>query len=148
MKTIVYEVKANYSRWVRLLVNLTLCLTLVIGIQFLLNDVPNSAAVMFGITALNAAILWIILPRKYSIQEDRFKIHLGLSICINIGFENVNSVKKLDSLLTTGLSFAGSLGNRVQIERKRGSSIVISPEDRESFLVMAQGALANWADRQ
>ncbi|MDY6835204.1 MAG: PH domain-containing protein [Chloroflexota bacterium] len=142
-----YEFKANYSRWVRLLVNLTLCLTLVIGIQFLLNDVPNSAAVMFGITGFNSAILWVILPRKYSIQQDRFKIHLGFSISISIPFENVDSVRKSNSFVTRGISFAGSLGSRVQIERRRGSSIVISPEDRELFLTTAHVALANWSDR-
>ena len=98
---------------------------------------------MIGLTIFDSVLYWTILPNKYSIYEDRFIIHLGL-FSYNIPFNSVAAVRSLETWFALGLSFAGSMRNRIEIVRTGSMNVIVSPNNRDLFLKIATDAIAKW----
>ena len=89
-------------------------------------------------------IFWLVFPREYQVYEDHLSIVLGGPFSVKIGFQNIKSVS-----ITTRTGFTVNFATRitrsyVEIAKKKGSSIAITPADNESFVENANRALRQW----
>jgi len=78
-----------------------------------------------------------ILPSRFQIFEDRLRILLGFNLAINIPFSNIvdaRSVSGSKVFAYSGIRFATSNHFVVEIVRKKGLNVVISPSKGDIFL--------------
>jgi len=133
---VLYEDTPHYDFWLKLILGGILALTFILGIIFILED-TEAAVVMFGITLFDALLFKAILPRRFQIFEDRLKILLGGPFAINIPFSNIVEAKPASgrkTVIYSGIRFATSIHHVVEIIRKKGLNLVISPTNDEMFL--------------
>jgi len=134
--TLLYEDTPHYDFWLKLILGGILVLTFILGIIFISQD-TEAAVVMFGITLFDALLFKAILPRRFQIFEDRLRILLGGPFAINIPFANIAEAKPASGRKATiysGLRLATSSYHVVEIIRKKGLNLVISPAHDDMFL--------------
>jgi hypothetical protein len=138
MKTenLIHEDRAQQDIWLKLVLFGVLGLTLILGLVFL--EVDRAGAItMFCVTAFDALLFNFILPRSYQIYTDRLVIVLGRPFAMSIPYTNIKTVRKVsgsNALGSSGIRFATSTKFVVEIARKKGLSVIISPSDGELFL--------------
>ena len=138
MKTsiLIYGDTPKYDLWLKLILGGVLVLTFILGIIFIYRDI-EAAVAMFGITLFDALLFKTILPRRCQIFEDRLRILLGGPFAINTSFSNIVRARPAPSSKTFsygGLRFATSTRHVVEIVRKKGLNLVISPSKDDMFL--------------
>jgi hypothetical protein len=89
-------------------------------------------------------IFWLVFPREYQVYDDHLRIVLGGPFSVKIGFQNLKSIG-----ITTRTGFTINFTTRiarsyVEIAKKKGSSIAITPADNELFVENANRALRQW----
>lgn len=139
----IYEDTPKYDLWLKLILGGVLALTLILGVIFIYRD-TEAAIAMFGITVFDALLFKAILPRRFQIFEDRLKILLGGPFSINILLSNIAEVKPASSrkvFAYWGIRFATSTSNVVEIVRKKGLNLIISPRNDDMFLEQLNQAL-------
>jgi len=132
----VYEDLAIYDLWLKLILWIVLGATFVAGLLFIREDI-GAALAMLGVTLFDAALFKAILPRKFQIFEDRLRIVLGWTFGIDIPFSNIvdaRSASGRKAFAYWGLRFATSTRHVVEIIRKKGLNLVMSPANEETFL--------------
>jgi len=148
VKHLIYEDTARYDFWLKILLGGILGLTLVLGIASLLWQDMEAALIMFGVTLFDALLFKAILPQRFQIFEDGVRIVLGEPFAINIPFSNIRYVKPASGRKTFvywGQRFATSSRGVVEIARKKGLNLVISPSHDDLFLEQANYALESLA---
>ncbi|MFC2056712.1 hypothetical protein ACFLTO_03980 [Chloroflexota bacterium] len=133
---LLYEDSPKYDLWIKFVLGSIIALTFILGIIYISQD-TEAAIVMFGITLFDGLLFKAILPRKFQIFEDRFKILLGGPFSINIPLSNIGEVKSVSgskALVYWGIQFATSTSYVVEIILKKGLNITISPSNPELFL--------------
>lgn len=128
--------------WLKLILGGVLALTFILGVIFVYQD-TEAAIAMFGITLFDALLFKTILPRRYQIFEDRLRILMGGPFAINIPFSNIEEAKLASGgkvFAYGGLRLATSTRHVVEIFRKKGLNLVISPSN-EMFLEQLNHAL-------
>ena len=139
----IYEDTPKYDLWLKLILGGVLALTLILGVIFIYRD-TEAAIAMFGITVFDALLFKAILPRRFQIFEDRLKILLGGPFSINILLSNIAEVKSASSrkvFAYWGIRFATSTSNVVEVVRKKGLNLIISPRNDDMFLEQLNQAL-------
>jgi len=140
---LIYEDTPKYDLWLKLILGGVLALTLILGVIFIYRD-TEAAITMFGITVFDALLFKAILPRRFQIFEDRLKILLGGPFSINILLSNIAEVKPASSrevFAYWGIRFATSTSNVVEVVRKKGLNLIISPRNDDMFLEQLNQAL-------
>jgi len=145
MKTniLLYEDTPKYDSSLKLILGGVLALTFILGIIFISQD-TEAALAMFGITLFDALLFKAILPRRFKIFEDRLKILLGGPLAINIPLSNIVEAKPVSgrkAFAYWGIRFATSTRHVVEIVRKKGLNLVISPRNEDMFLEQLNQAL-------
>jgi hypothetical protein len=135
-ESLIHEDRPQQDVWLRLILFGVLGLTLVLGIVFLEIDRAGAKA-MFGVTAFDALLFNFILPRSYQIYSNRLVIVLGRPFKMTIPYANITTVRKVsgsNALGSGGIRFATSTKFVVEVTRRKGLSVIISPSDGEIFL--------------
>ena len=96
------------------------------------------AWILLIILVFTAMLLFVVLPRKYQIFNDRIKVVCGL-LRINIPFDDIKTVEIRPPsniyVSLEALRFGTGTGEKcVMIKRKRGMNILIQPMDTERFM--------------
>jgi len=136
MNSLLYEDTPKYDFWLKLILGGVLALTLVLGVILISDDI-RVALVMFGVTLFDALLFKAILPRRFQIFEDRLRILLGGPLAVNIPFSNIADAKSVSgskALAYKGIRFATSTHYVIEIVRKKGLNLVISPSKGDTFL--------------
>ena len=136
MRLPVYEDHARYDYWLRLILFGIPLIFLIIGITLIPED-QEGAIAMFGGSLFIVSLFYLVLPRKYQIFEDKLKIVLGWPLhhdipLASISNSQVTSGRKVFAY--RGIRFATSSKSVVEIVRKRGLNIVISPNNEPLFV--------------
>lgn len=137
------EVPRN-SSWLMPLLGGLVALTLVPGLIFLFFDTELAVA-MFVISAADALLFWTVLPRRFEIYEDRLRIRLGWPVALNISLRNIQEARPGnpgDVVAYWGIRFGTSTTNVVEIIRKRGMNIIITPQNAAEFIDQLNRAVA------
>ena len=143
VSVLIYEDKPRYDLWLELILGSILALTLILGLVFLTVDIIG-AWVMFGTTLFDALLFRAIMPRRFQIFEDRVRILLGGPFALNILLADISEVRPAsgrEALIYWGIRFATSSSGVIEIVRRKGLSVVISPLNTDMFLEQINRAL-------
>ncbi|MFC1861878.1 hypothetical protein ACFLT4_02275 [Chloroflexota bacterium] len=143
MEELLHEDVPRYDFWLKFVIVGVLAMTFIPAVSLLYQDVMG-ALVMFGATLFDALLFKAILPRRFQVFRERLKIVLGGPLAINIPFSNIREVREVSAhkaFIYWGIRFATSTINVVEIVRKKGLSLVISPADVDGFLEQLNQAL-------
>ena len=148
MKELIYEDTSRYDSWLKVILGGILALTFVLGVVLLFEDIL-AASVMFGVTLFDAFLFKAILPRRFQIFQDRVKIVLGGPLALSIPLSNIKCARSASgskAFVYWGIRFATSTQGVVEIVRKQGLSLVISPKNTSMFLEQVDQALSTASD--
>ena len=140
---LLYEDTARTDTWLKLMLGGILVMFLVLGGVLLFQD-KEDAFGMFGIAVFYTLLFKIIMPQRYQIYSDKVKIVLGGPFAWDIPFSTIKEVRSasgVSAFAYSGIRFATSSKNVVEIKRSRGCNVVISPANKEVFLEQASRAL-------
>lgn len=140
---LLYEDNLKIDIWMKLMFAGIVLLFLIMGLVLLFED-TGAAFTMFGVAVFYALLFKLILPTRYQVYSDRIRIVLGGPFALNIPLSTVKEVKAASgakAFAYSGVRFATSSKNVVEITRIRGCNYVISPLNREVFLEQANRAL-------
>jgi hypothetical protein len=146
---LIYQEHSQYDWWLKAMLMGLPLLTLILGFWFLTLDILG-AAVMFGVTVLDSTLFYFIMPRNYQIYTDRLIIGLGKPLALTIPYEDIKEVKSApagSAMAYNGIRFVTSMKHVVEIQRRRGMNLVISPASGDMFMeqlkqaVQARGTL-------
>ena len=141
-----YLVHEDTPRWdwsLKLVLGAVLALTFGTGVWLLFYDV-SAAMAMFGITLFDALLFYFIVPRRYQIYNTKVRIVLGGPFGMDIPLATIKEARPAPSSYSFGywgLRFATSSSGIVEIIRRKGWNVVVSPSDRETFLARLSEAL-------
>jgi hypothetical protein len=144
MDSVIYEDNPHYDVWLKGIMMLPVFF-IVIGIYHLfIREIP-SAVSLFGLALLMGAFYWAILPRKYQILDSKIRIVLGGPFSFNIRFDNLETAGKPEGI-SLGLNFATTFLSQhvVEIKRKKGMTVNITPDNRDLFLENLNKAVYDW----
>jgi len=144
MDSIVYEESPGYDSLLKAIMVLPVFF-IVFGIYYLIIAEVGAAIAMFATTLLMGIIYWAIFPRKYQILDSKFRIVLGGPFSLNVPFDNLETATKSQGA-TFGINFPTCFSSErtVQIVRKKGWYVNITPNDPDLFLENLNKALADW----
>ena len=89
-------------------------------------------------------IFWLVFPREYRVYEDHLRIVLGGPFSVKVGFENIRAIRTTGKTAFTVNFVTRITKSYVEIAKKRGLSIAITPTDNDSFVENANRALEQW----
>jgi hypothetical protein len=131
-----YEDIPKYDSWLKTFIIGLTALTLIPGLIFLFFN-TELAITMFALTVFDGLLFYFIIPRRFQIYEDRLRIQLGGPLAFNLSLENINKARqgsRDDIFIYWGIKFGTSTSNVVEIVRKRGMNIIITPANYDEFL--------------
>jgi hypothetical protein len=130
---------------------LLLKLILIIPVAFMVVSIYfwSSGDIEGGLAFLAEAfiiglIFWFVFPREYQVYEDHFRISLGRPFSVKVGFQNVEAIRITNRTSLTVNFVTRITRNYVEIVKKKGLNIAITPADNDSFVVNANQALEHW----
>ena len=144
MESIIYEDSPQYDSWLKAIMVLPVFF-IVLGIYYLFTRDIESAVGLFATALLMGAIYWAIFPRKYQILDSKLRIVLGGNFRFNIPFDSLETAGKQEGI-SLGLNFATTFISEriVEIKRKRGMKVNITPSNRDVFLQNLTKAVYDW----
>ena len=141
---LLYQDKPKYGLLLKVVLIIPAAL-LALGIYlWSTGDAMGSLALLIE-ACIIGLILWFVLPREYRVYENHLRIVLGGPFSVRIGFQNMKAIR-----ITSRVSFSVNFVTRitrsyVELARKKGPSIAVTPSVPESFVAEASRALARWA---
>jgi hypothetical protein len=140
---LLYKDKPAYGLLLKLIFMMPLLFLAGSLYYWLSGNIDESLSLLPGAVLL-AIIFWLVFPRAYEIYEDHLCIVLGGPFSVKVGFENIKVVR-----ITSRSGFTMNLVTRlsrnyVEIVRKRGFGITITPTDFEIFVENANQAIDQW----
>lgn len=140
---VLYQDKPKYGLLMRLIVLLPVAFLAASIYLWSLGDASGSLALLIGAFIIGL-IFWFVFPRKYQIYEDHLRIVLGGPFFIRVGFQNIKSMG-ITSRSSFSVNFVTTITRSyVEIVKRKGPSIAITPIDNESFVENANRALGQW----
>jgi len=144
MESIIYEDSPHYDVWLKGIMMLPVFF-IVMGLYYLFTAQVESAIGLFATAVFMGALYWAIFPRKYQVLDSRLRIVLGGPFSFNISFNTLETAGKPEGV-SLGLNFATTFISEhiVEIKRKKGMTVNITPDDRELFLENLNKAVYEW----
>jgi hypothetical protein len=144
MESVIYEDSPHYDVWLKGIMMLPVFF-LLIGLYFLFTAGIEAAAGVFGTGLLMGAIYWAVFPRKYQVLESKLRIVLGGPFSFNVPFDTLESAGKQEGI-NLGINFATTFISEhiVEIKRKRGMTVNITPNNRDQFLENLNKTVSDW----
>lgn len=145
---VIFEDKPVYDKLNIYLIVGIIVLPLIVAIVVLPQDVLG-ASIMFGITVFDAILIWCILPKRFLVYEDRLKIVLGGPFSYTIPFRDIITVRQATkdmAWIYWGIRLGTSLKFQVEIERKNGLGVIISPSMENKFIEQLNQAKGNYVE--
>ncbi|MGD0352928.1 MAG: hypothetical protein ABSB38_05485 [Dehalococcoidia bacterium] len=144
MDSVIYEDNPHYDVWLKGIMVLPVFFIL-IGLYYLFTAQVESAIGLFATGVLMGAIYWAVFPRKYQILDSKIRIVLGGQFSFNVPFDTLETAGKPEGI-SLGINFATTFVSQhvVEIKRKKGMNVNITPSDLDLFLENLNKAVYDW----
>ena len=145
---VVFEDGPVYDKLNKYLVGGIIAIPLIIAIVLLTQDILG-ATIMFGVTVFDAILFWCILPKRFLVYEDRLKIVLGGPFSYTIPLRDITNVRQATKDMAWvywGLRLGTSQKYQVEIDRKNGLGVIISPSMENEFIERLNQARENYRE--
>ena len=143
MNNLIYEDKPRYDLWLKLILAGPLATTFILGVVFFPGK-QQAALVMFAVTLFDALLFHAVMPRRFQIFQDKLKIFLGRPFVLNIPLSTIREVQSVSGskvFAYGGIRLATSTHYIVEIVRRKGLSLIISPAKADVFLEQLKQAI-------
>ena len=133
---VIYEEQADYAPWFKLIFLIPTGL-IVGGVIAAFSPEVEASIPLIIEGAFVVLLFYFILPRKYQILQYGLRIVLGKPFHIDISLSTIKEVKQEPGIKTyaySGVRFATSTKNVVEIIRTKGMNYVISPQNSSIFM--------------
>ncbi|MCJ7653695.1 MAG: hypothetical protein MUO97_00060 [Dehalococcoidia bacterium] len=144
MESVIYEDSPHYDVWLKGIMMLPIFFIL-IGLYYLFTGQVESGIGLFATAVIMGAIYWAIFPRKYQVLDSKLRIVLGGPFSFNIRFDTLENACKPEGV-NFGINFATTFISEhiLEIKRKKGLTVNITPNDRDLFLENLNKAVYDW----
>jgi len=144
---LLYQDKPTYGLLLKLILLIPVAFLVGSLYLYLSGDVSGSLALLPG-ALFSGLIFWFVFPREYQVYDDHLRIASGRPFSVKVRFQNVKTVR-ITSRTGLTINFVTRIAkNYVEIVKKKGWSIAITPKDNDSFVENANRALEQWARPQ
>jgi hypothetical protein len=144
---LLYQDKSTYGHLLKLILIIPVAFLVGSLYLYLSGDVFGSLALLPG-AFISGLIFWFVFPREYQVYEDHLRIVLGGPFSVKVGFQNIKVVR-ITSRTGLTINFVTRITKSyVEINKKMGWSIAITPTDNNAFVENANRALEQWARTQ
>ena len=145
MDSVVYQDNTNKDVWLKLVLAIPLLIFVGTALHSLAVNAIETAIAIFGVAVLILLIFWIVIPRKYVMLDSKVKIVLGGPLSFTISFKNIETAR-IPRGITFGINLPSSISSKhaVEIIRKKGMKLNITPDNRELFLKNLEKAIDDW----
>ena len=136
MSNLLYEDKPKYDVWIKVLLGGVVAYTFILGLVQI-SENGREALTVFGTVLFEIILFRMILPRRFQILSDKLRIVLGGPLAINIPISDIEEVRSrtgIKAFVYFGVRFATSSSHTVEIIRKKGLNMVISPTNDDEFI--------------
>jgi hypothetical protein len=133
---LLYQDRPKYDFWLKLVVAGTLVITLIPSVAFIYLS-AELAWTLLGLTLFDGLLFYAIIPRRFQLYEDRFRVVLGAPFALNIRYGNIEEIRTASTeevFVYWGLRFATSTKNPIEIVRNKGLNMIITPSDKDMFM--------------
>ncbi|MFC2160541.1 hypothetical protein ACFLRX_02685 [Acidobacteriota bacterium] len=157
MEMVIFEDEVKYDLWLKVFLVGTVAVLVGLGIMFSvdaysrdilpeepLEDSKLGAIFLFAGSVIVLLVYGAVLPRKLFIYRDKIRIKSNF-FSYNIPFSKIESYVKVKGFpLGNYLISSTSLKNQIEIYRKRGLKIRISPSSLDLFLESLNRTVEEW----
>ena len=138
--TLLYQDKPRYGLLLKLILIIPMAFLVGSLYLWLAGDITGSLALLPQAFIIGL-IFWFVFPREYQVYEDHLRIVLGGPFSVKVGFQNIKAVR-ITSRTGLTINFVTRITkNYVEIVKKKGWSIAITPTDNNTFIENANRAL-------
>ena len=141
---LLYQDEPVYGLFMKLII-VVISVAMLVGSIYLFSSGNNAdgLALLFELIIIGF-IFWVVFPRRYQVYEDHLRIVLGGPFSVKVGFDKIKAIG-VTSRQILSINFITKLTkNYVEITKKRGISIAITPGDNDLFVENANRALSQW----
>lgn len=148
MNTVIYEDTPHYDTFFKAIMVLPVFF-IVVGAYYLTTSEAEASISMFATAVLMGAIYWAVFPRKYKILDSKIRIALGGPFYFDIPFDNLETAREPKGV-SLGINFATCFSgkNAVEIIKRKGMRINITPSDRDLFIDKLNQAMNDWTEQK
>jgi hypothetical protein len=134
---LLYQDKPTYGLLLKLILIIPVAFLVGSLYFYLSGDVSGSLALLPG-ALFSGLIFWFVFPREYQVYDDHLQIALGRPFSVKVRFQNVETIR-ITSRTGLTVNFVTRITKSyVEIIKKKGWSIVITPTDINSFVENAK----------
>ena len=120
----------------KLVLGVTLGLTVVLCVAMLFVD-AWAAWLMFGLVVLDVLLVGAVRPRRYQILGDRVRVVMGEPFAFDIPLSSVLGVRAVSGwrdVVRRSHRFDTSKSNMLEIVRRQGWNVIVSPSNPDTFM--------------
>ena len=144
---LLYEDQPSYGLFLRLLFVIVPGVLLAASVYLWSSGEGSGGLALLAEAFLIGFIFWIVFPRSYRVYEDHLRIVLGGPFSVKVGFDRIKAIRVTRRLILS-INFVTRLSwDYVEIARKGGLSVAITPRDNNLFVENANRALSEWAKK-
>jgi hypothetical protein len=161
MEQVLFEDDVKYDLWLKIILAGSIAILIALGIMFSIDaysrdilpeepmeDSKIGAIVLFAAAVFVLLVYGAVLPRKLFICRDEIQIKSSLFF-FGIPFSKIESYAKAKGFpIGNYLISSTSLKNQIEIFRKSGLRIRISPSRLDFFLEALNRAVGDWEKYQ
>ena len=161
MEPVVFEDEVKYDLWLKIILVGSIVVLIAMGIMFSVDaysrdilpeepmeDSKIGAIILFVSAVFVFLVLRAVLPRKLFILRDKIRIKSSF-FTYNVPFLKIESYAKAKGFpIGNYLISSTSLKNQIEIFRKSGLRIRISPSRLDFFLEALDRAVKDWEHYQ
>jgi hypothetical protein len=141
--SLIYRDKPQYGLFFKLILIIPAAFLIGSLYYWLSGDTPGGLALLIDVFLIGV-IFWAVFPREYQVYGDHLRIVMGGPFSVNAGFQNIKTVRITGSTAFSINFVTRITRNYVEIVKKKGWSIVITPTNNELFVEYSNRALEQW----
>jgi len=144
---LLYQDKPRYGLLLKLILIIPVAFLVGSLYLWLSGDISGSLALLPQAFIIGL-IFWFVFPREYQVYEDHLRIALGGPFSVKVDFQNIKTVRITNRTGLTVNFVTRITKSYVEIVKKKGWSIAITPTDNDSFVENANRILEQWLKRK
>ncbi len=141
---LLHEDKPQYGLLLKLILIVVPVTLLASSIYLWSTGDSDGSLASVAVAFIIGLVFWFIFPREYRVYEDHLRIVLGGPFSVKVGFQNIETVRATSRSSLTINFVTRMTSSYVEIVKKRGMNIAITPTDGKSFVERANLALSRW----
>ena len=144
---LLYQDKPTYGLLLKLILIIPIAFLVGSLYLYLSDDVSGSLALLPG-ALFSGLIFWFVFSREYQVYDDHLRIALGRPFSIKVRFQNLKTIRIASQTGLTVNFVIRITKSYVEIVKKRGRNIAITPTSSDAFVENANRALEQWVRTQ